>query len=151
MSRKLILYLFFASLASGVNILSQIITRWLCENPFQSLSHGFWNVFFSPLQISEDAFLLILEMGVGTLSGLIFKYFLDKKYVFQHVAENRKAETKTFLVYALMGLATTFIFWGVEWIFNGFGAKYLGAAIGLALGYITKFFLDQTFVFKKRV
>lgn len=51
-----------------------------------------------------------------------------------------------------MGVFTTFIFWGVEISFDYFfknnNAKYLGAVIGLSIGYLIKYFLDKNFVFK---
>ena len=50
-----------------------------------------------------------------------------------------------------MGVATTLIFWGSEIIFNLlFKAdivKYIGAAVGLTIGYIIKYQLDKRFVF----
>ena len=50
-----------------------------------------------------------------------------------------------------MGIFTTIIFWGTEIafdvIFKSAGAKYIGAIIGLGIGYIIKYFLDKKYVF----
>jgi len=50
-----------------------------------------------------------------------------------------------------MGVFTTAIFWSFELIFDSIFnhqyAKYLGALIGLTIGYIIKYNLDKRFVF----
>ena len=103
--------------------------------------------------MKPDSLFLYVGMAGGTISGLVFKYFLDKKYVFSHTSETKKQEASTFFLYSLMGLLTTFVFWGVEMGFHFLvgtdEAKYVGAALGLAIGYIVKFFLDRRFVFNK--
>ena len=95
---------------------------------------------------------LYVAMFIGTLAGLILKYVLDKKYVFFHEPKSKKDDGKKFLLYSLMGVFTTFIFWGFEIGFDFFfqdeNAKYLGAFIGLAIGYVVKYNLDKKFVFK---
>jgi len=94
---------------------------------------------------------LYLAMFVGTLAGLIVKYVLDKKFIFYHEVENKKDDAKKFALYSLMGVFTTIIFWGTEIAFdalsNNENAKYLGAVIGLSIGYVIKYFLDKKFVF----
>ena len=95
---------------------------------------------------------LYLAMFVGTLAGLILKYILDKKYIFFHTPKSKKDDGKKFMLYSLMGVFTTFIFWGFEigfdYAFDNENAKYFGAVIGLSIGYIVKYFLDKKFVFK---
>ena len=90
-------------------------------------------------------------MFIGTLSGLVVKYVLDKKLIFYHVVENKKDDAKKFALYSLMGVFTTIIFWGTEIAFDALSqnpnSKYLGAIIGLSIGYIIKYFLDKKFVF----
>ena len=55
------------------------------------------------------------------------------------------------MLYSCMGVFTTVIFWGTETGFNAVfessNAKYIGAVIGLTIGYIMKYFLDRKFVF----
>jgi putative flippase GtrA len=95
---------------------------------------------------------LYMAMFTGTLAGLILKYILDKKYIFFHTPKSKKDDGKKFLLYSLMGVFTTFIFWGFEigfdWIFEKESAKYFGAIVGLSIGYIVKYFLDKRFVFR---
>jgi len=94
---------------------------------------------------------LYIGMFVGTVAGLISKYLLDKKYIFYHVPKDKKDDAKKFILYSLMGTVTTGIFWateiGFDLIFEGSGAKYIGAIVGLSIGYIIKYFLDRKFVF----
>ncbi len=94
---------------------------------------------------------LYLAMFIGTLAGLVVKYVLDKKFIFYHKPKDKKDDATKFALYSLMGVFTTIIFWGTEIafdkIFDEQNAKYLGAVIGLSIGYIIKYFLDKKFVF----
>lgn len=94
---------------------------------------------------------LYVAMFMGTLTGLVVKYILDKKFIFYHVVENKKDDAKKFALYSLMGIFTTIIFWGSEIAFHALSqdpnAKYLGAVIGLSIGYVIKYFLDKKYVF----
>lgn len=94
---------------------------------------------------------LYVAMFFGTLAGLVAKYLLDKHYIFYHTPKDRKDDARKFMLYSFMGVFTTIIFWGTEIAFDAlFGhpnAKYLGAVIGLSIGYVTKYFLDKRFVF----
>lgn len=125
-------YVLFAIISTIVNL------------AFQWLSFFAYNGFLS----------LYLAMFIGTLAGLILKYILDKKYIFFHETKSKKEDGKKFLLYSLMGVFTTFIFWGFEigfdYIFSFENAKYLGAVIGLGIGYIVKYNLDKKFVFKDK-
>lgn len=123
-------YIWFAIVSTMVNL------------GFQYLSFYVYDGFLS----------LYIAMFNGTLAGLILKYILDKKFIFYHETKSKKDDGKKFFLYSLMGVFTTFIFWGFEigfdYIFANENAKYLGAVIGLALGYLIKYNLDKKFVFK---
>ena len=123
-------YISFAIFATVVNISSQYVSFYIYN--------GFLNLY--------------LAMFVGTLSGLILKYILDKKYIFYYNSKSRQYDGITFSLYSLTGIITTFIFWGFEmsfdYIFEDKNAKYLGAIIGLSIGYTVKYFLDKKLVFK---
>ncbi len=123
-------YTLFAALSTVANLLVQFVSFWLYSGVAS----------------------LYVAMLAGTLAGLVLKYILDKKYIFFHTPKNRKDESKKFLLYSLMGVITTAIFWGFEigfhWAFEGESAKYVGAVIGLGIGYILKYFLDKRFVFR---
>ena len=107
---------------------------------------------FISLAIYSQDFSLYIAMFFGTLTGLIAKYILDKKYIFYYVVKDKKENSQKFILYSIMGVFTTLIFWGFEigfdYIFDSEIAKYIGAIIGLSIGYITKYFLDKKFVFK---
>jgi len=123
-------YILFAVLSTALNIL------------FQYFSFMLYGGFLS----------LYIAMFMGTVAGLVLKYILDKKYIFFHTPKSRRDDGKKFFLYSLMGVFTTFIFWGFEIGFDALfvneNAKYVGAVIGLSIGYIVKYFLDKKFVFK---
>ncbi len=126
-------YSFFALIATIINLFTQFIS----------------------LAIYSQNFSLYIAMFFGTLTGLIAKYILDKKYIFYYVVKDKKENSQKFILYSIMGVFTTLIFWGFEigfdYIFDSEIAKYIGAIIGLSIGYITKYFLDKKFVFKGNV
>ena len=108
---------------------------------FQYFSFGLYSGFGS----------LYVAMFFGTLAGLVAKYILDKKFIFYHTPKDKKDDAKKFALYSLMGVFTTIIFWGTEILFDTLSqdpnAKYLGAVIGLSIGYVIKYFLDKKYVF----
>ncbi len=122
-------YSIFAAISTLFNLL------------FQYLSFLFYAGFGS----------LYVAMFFGTLAGLIAKYILDKKYIFYHTPKDKKDDARKFALYSLMGVFTTIIFWGTEIAFDTLSqdpnAKYLGAVIGLTVGYVIKYFLDKKYVF----
>ena len=97
---------------------------------------------------------LYVAMFFGTMAGLIAKYILDKKFIFYHTPINKRDDVRKFAIYSVMGGFTTIIFWGTEIAFdtlwNDHNAKYFGAALGLSIGYMIKYFLDRKFVFVHR-
>ena len=123
-------YSFFALIATIINLFTQFIS----------------------LAIYSQNFSLYIAMFFGTLTGLIAKYILDKKYIFYYVVKDKKENSQKFILYSIMGVFTTLIFWGFEigfdYIFDSEIAKYIGALVGLSIGYIVKYFLDKKFVFK---
>lgn len=94
---------------------------------------------------------LYVAMFFGTLAGLVVKYVLDKNYIFYHTPKNKKDDVTKFMYYSLMGIITTGIFWGTEIAFDALSqkpnAKFVGAMIGLSVGYVVKYFLDRKYVF----
>ncbi len=108
---------------------------------------------YASLIIYRGEYNLYIAMGFGTIAGLLIKYILDKKYIFYHRAENKKEDIQKFVLYSATGTATTAVFWGFEIVFDAifrFGAaKFMGAIIGLSIGYFIKYHLDKKFVFLK--
>lgn len=89
---------------------------------------------------------------IGTLVGLVVKYALDKRWIFYDQTSGARAQGAQFMMYSLMGVATTLIFWVSEtaaWMIWGTDlAREMGAIAGLSVGYVTKYLLDRRFVFK---
>jgi putative flippase GtrA len=132
MKKLVIKYAIFAALATVVNLGTQKIVGSIYSGAL-----SYWVALFG-----------------GTMTGLIVKYFLDKKYIFYYIVKTKSEDAKKFMVYSVMGIATTAIFWGFQTAFfllfpNWSDAKYLGAAIGLSIGYFVKYQLDKRFVFSK--
>ncbi len=96
----------------------------------------------------------VVAVIIGTGAGLVVKYILDKRWIFFDDASGLKAHSSKFALYTAMGLVTTAIFWGTEWAFwriwGTDGMRELGAIIGLAIGYVTKYELDRRYVFSTR-
>lgn len=123
-------YVTFALIATAVNVGAQDLATRAYSGDF--------SIFFA--------------MVLGTGVGLITKYWLDKKYIFQYITRDKKHEGSTFAIYSAMGLLTTVIFWAFEFGFDYFfdtkKMRYIGAIIGLGIGYLIKYRLDKKFVFK---
>jgi len=96
-------------------------------------------------------YIVVLGMLAGTAVGLVTKFILDKLVVFRHRSGSTPALMGSFALYALFGALTTAIFWGTELAFvrlwDAEVSRYVGGAIGLAVGYTIKFLLDRRFVF----
>jgi len=124
------LYALFAGFATGVNLLTQ------------------WPVFL----ILEQDWAIYPAVLLGTFTGLLTKYILDKKWIFYFVTTSKTEDAYYFSLYSFMGVFTTMIFWGTEitffFLFNFQGAQYVGGALGLMLGYTLKYYLDKKFVFR---
>jgi len=123
-------YAVFAALAMASNLCAQALSHRLHEGPFE----------------------LYVSMGVGTLAGLVVKYELDKRLIFYSRAAGVAEEGKRFSLYTATGVATTLVFWGCEVAFDRvFGTvsmRYVGALIGLTIGYAAKYQLDKRVVFR---
>jgi putative flippase GtrA len=104
------------------------------------------------ITLYQGSFAIMLSILVGTAIGLVLKYWLDKRYIFQYQTQSIQHGSKTFTLYTIMGIVTTFIFWGFELAFDAiYGTKemrYVGGVIGLAIGYYVKYQLDKRYVFK---
>lgn len=127
--RLVLLYALFAAVATGVNIGSQ------------ALSLAVWS----------GAFALPLAMAFGTGTGLVTKYVLDKRWIFVDRSTGLRAHGEKFTLYTVMGVVTTLIFWGTELAFAAVDPDlaFVGAVVGLTIGYVTKYRLDRRFVFRR--
>jgi putative flippase GtrA len=125
-------YSFFALIATAANIGSQDIA----------------------IRLYDGVYAVTLSVLGGTAVGLLVKYLLDKKYIFRFRVKGLAHDTRTFLLYTLMGVVTTGVFWGFEfgfhYVFQTKMLRYAGGVLGLALGYWMKYHLDKRFVFRQR-
>lgn len=90
---------------------------------------------------------------LGTLAGLVIKYILDKRWIFDDRSTGAAAHGRKFALYTAMGVITTAIFWLTETVFwltwKTDVMRETGAVIGLAIGYAVKYQLDRAFVFTR--
>ncbi|MBB5399867.1 putative flippase GtrA [Paraburkholderia youngii] len=128
-SRLVIFYAMFAAISIAANI------------GLQKLS----------LITYSGAFSVPLSVVVGTGGGLVVKFLLDKLWIFRYQHRDLSHGIQSFLLYTVMGLATTAIFWGFEFgadaIYHSEPARFTGGVIGLVIGYVVKYRLDKKFVF----
>ena len=122
-------YIIFAVIATLINLIVQYVI----------------------LHIYFGNFSFYVAMISGTFLGLMTKYLLDKKYIFYHITKDNIDNIRKFIIYAFFGIFTTLLFWIVEIGFNIYFepayAKYIGAILGLSLGYMIKYFLDKRYTF----
>lgn len=133
LARLAAVYAFISLLGSAANLLTQATVVATYSGPYA----------------------IELSVLVGTFMGYPIKYVLEKKHVFGFEAQSLGHDSRLFMLYGVMGVFTTLVFWGVEFAFQyAFGTdtmRYLGGAIGLTLGAIIKYNLDKRFVFKQVV
>jgi putative flippase GtrA len=123
-------YAAFAAVATAVNLLVQAVI----------------------LSLYAGRLHLLLALLAGTIAGLLPKYLLDKRWIFDDRSAGLDTHARKFTLYTLMSLGTTVIFWATEILFDRLGGggrlHYLGAVIGLAIGYWAKYHLDRRITFR---
>jgi len=126
----LVRYAGFAGLAIAINLFSQ--------NAVLSVFGGIW-------------FGIYVAIAFGNGAGLVFKYIVDKYWVFEDADASLVSNSRKFALYAAFGVGTTLIFWGVElafhYIFQSQVMTNIGAIIGLSIGYVIKYNLDKHITF----
>ena len=124
-------YILFAILATTVNIFFQYLSFLLIEHKYE----------------------LYIAMLNGTILGMILKYYLDKNFIFYYVKKEFNNKN-IFLLYIFTSIFTTIIFWAIELWFSYYVninySEYLGALVGLTLGYSLKYLLDKQLVFNNQ-
>jgi len=123
------------ALFAGIATVSNIGTQWISLQVYPK----------------EKQYALYIAMALGTLVGLLIKYVLDKLFIFYYKTKSATRNLFKFFIYCCMGIVTTIIFWSTELIFDYFfsfdAAEFIGAFLGLTIGYTIKYFLDKHFVF----
>tara|TARA_B100001093_G_scaffold251228_1_gene240639 strand:+ start:743 stop:1150 length:408 start_codon:yes stop_codon:yes gene_type:complete len=124
-------YILFAILATTVNIFFQYLSFLLIDHKYE----------------------LYIAMLNGTILGMILKYYLDKNFIFYYVKKEFNNKN-IFLLYIFTSIFTTIIFWAIELWFSYYVninySEYLGALVGLTLGYSLKYLLDKQLVFNNQ-
>lgn len=130
MASLAIRYALFAALATAVNLATQYVA----------------------LLLYVGIGTLPLAMAAGTLTGLVAKYLLDKRWIFFDASHGARAHAQRFSLYTFTGLFTTAIFWGTELLFAAMSPRQwvqlMGGLLGLTVGYVAKYRLDRRFVFQ---
>ena len=130
--RKVTLYIIFALIATFANLLTQRVI----------------------LAFNTTTLYFIVALLLGTLVGLLIKFFLDKNWIFSDSTRGIKSQGRKFGIYTIMGILSTIIFWGTEtffWlIWQKDDLREFGGLIGLSIGYSIKYRLDKRFVFEKK-
>jgi putative flippase GtrA len=125
---RVALYAAFCALAIAANLSLQAIAA-------RGLGLGYWP-----------------SLMVGTGGGLVFKYVLDRNYVFDARGAGAAKDVRRFVLYAGFGLFTTAVFWSTEWLghryLTGETGRYLGGGLGLCIGYALKYWMDKRWVFQ---
>lgn len=133
-------YAAFAAIATLVNVSTQeLVLRIIAD------------IDASDYEATLTHIPLYVAILAGTVAGLACKYFLDKYYIFNFVTTTRGENIRHFAAYTMTGIGTTCLFWGFElgfeYIFQSPAARYVGASLGLAIGYGIKYQLDKRYVF----
>lgn len=122
-------YTLFAALSTAINIGAQML---------------FIVAYLGPYAVE-------VSILIGTAAGLPMRYLLEKRYIFVFKSNNIAHDGQLFVLYSLMGVFTTVIFWAMEYafhlIFVAEKMRYLGGVIGLAIGFYFKYRLDKKYVF----
>jgi putative flippase GtrA len=122
-------YVLFAAVATAINLLAQFVVLSIVGGPYR----------------------LMAAMAIGTAAGILPKYLLDKRWIFQDASTGLGNHARKFTLYTLLSVATTLVFWATEalfdWIGEGGSLKYLGAVLGLGAGYWIKYHLDRRITF----
>ena len=124
-----VLYTVFAVFSIAINIGTQMLSIWVYRGPYA-------------VEVSILA---------GTSAGLPLRYILEKRYIFSFKSLDLAHDGRLFVLYTVMGVLTTGIFWGVEYAFHlMFGTdamRYIGGILGLTIGFYLKYHLDKKYVF----
>ncbi|UFS57886.1 GtrA family protein [Subtercola endophyticus] len=135
------LYVLFAAISTAANLGSQALVSILGTG-----------VFGAGAGVMTNA-VLVASVLIGTGVGVVAKYILDKRFIFRYEVKSMKHQARTLGLYTIMSGITTLIFWGFEFgayfAFGTAAAKYTGAVIGLAIGYVIKYFLDKNITFRE--
>lgn len=123
------LYCLFAGLSTLINVGTQMISMQLYHGPYA----------------------IPVSIFVGTVVAMPIRYILDKRYIFSFETRDVSHDGRLFVLYSGMAVLTTLFFWVTEFAFQSLYhtdfMRYVGAVLGLSIGYYMKYRLDRRFVF----
>jgi len=140
--RQYLLYMFFAGIAICINLLTQMLVKKSLVNfAVEVKYHGYDLIYW-------------IQLISGTIAGFVFKFIVDKFYIFGEKFGSLQRTAGQFVLYTCFAVFTTMIFWGTEtlfrFVFSFENREILGGLIGLIIGYTTKYLLDRKWVFTRR-
>ena len=151
MKRQMLLYFTFAAfmiiLNYGIQKLNQFIAPTLCSN-FAGIE--WFQVLYCTKEPNMTDFTgSVFAVGITYL----IKFFLDKFLVFKAMSKKLKQTSKEFIKYFMFAILTTLENLGIQFILENFFSVPLDLSVFIALpiGYLTKFFLDRTYVFQNKI
>jgi len=147
--KQMTLYFIFAAVMIGLNYLIQkinqlVIAPLVCQNLG---SIEFFHVFYCSIEPFNMRELIGSIFAVGIT--YIIKFFLDKYIVFKKKGTELKETSIEFIKYFGFAILTTIENIGIQFLLTNFLKTPLEISfiIALAIGYLTKFFLDKKYVF----
>ncbi|RKZ19011.1 GtrA family protein [bacterium] len=140
--KQYLFYMFFAGVAICINLLTQMLVKKSLVNFAGEVKyHGYDLIYW-------------IQLVSGTITGFVFKFIVDKFYIFGEKFCSLQRTAGQFILYTGFAVFTTMIFWGTEtlfrFVFSFENREILGGLIGLIIGYTTKYLLDRRWVFTQR-
>jgi putative flippase GtrA len=152
MKKQMLLYFSFAALMIilnyGIQKLNQFIAPTLCSS-FGGIE-WFHLLYCTEVPVKMTSFIgSVVAVGITYL----IKFFLDKFLVFKAMNKKLKQTSKEFMKYFMFAILTTLENLGIQFILQNFFSISLDISVFIALpiGYLTKFFLDRTYVFQNKI
>ena len=151
MKRQMLLYFTFAAfmiiLNYGIQKLNQFIAPTLCSS-FAGVD--WFQILYCTTKPNMSQFVgSVFAVGITYL----IKFFLDKFLVFKALSKKLKQTSKEFIKYFMFAILTTLENLGIQFVLtNLFGTILeISVFVALSIGYLTKFFLDRTYVFQNEM
>ena len=151
MKKQMLLYFSFAALMIilnyGIQKLNQFIAPTLCSS-FGGIE--WFHILYCTKVPNMSQFIgSVFAVGITYL----IKFFLDKFLVFKAMSKKLKQASKEFIKYFMFAILTTLENLGIQFVLTNFFGTILELSvfIALSIGYLTKFFLDRTYVFQNKI
>ncbi len=132
-----------------ITLTNKRIFKYFCASYF-SLIANLMTQYASHCLFYNFTMELYISMFVGTLVGFFSKFILDTKYIFKNKI---KIISNEGFLYCWFSIFITAVYFAFEvsfgYVFDSIEMRLLGAFIGLNVGYLVKYKVDEKYVFKK--